>query len=372
MLESPEWISKPEAQLLLCCARTQQDAINKKSISALVQTGIDWNTLLQMAFHHRITPLLYRSLEVIAPARIPETVREKLKEQIQITIQGNLFLTKELLHLMDLFHEQGIQLLPYKGPVLSASIYGDLALRPSNDLDILVHERDILQAMHLVISCGYQIIRPSILARTRRDLQPQCVSQLVRKSPWAYQLVLWHPERKGLVELHWRILPKYIFPNRFEQIWEDLTPVAVGGSTVLSIAPENLLWFLCVHGGKHQWNRLNWICDIAELIRANPALNWEYILAQAAKLGVERRLLLGLLLANCLLKAPIPALLEARIHKSQQVKFLARQVIQQYYDDIEKPAPLQRMERFTFQLSAIDHLIDRGRYLLRFASGPAY
>jgi hypothetical protein len=31
--------------------------------------------------------------------------------------------------------------------------------------------------------------------------------------------------------------------------------------------PEDMLLFLCVHGGKHQWTRLAWICDVAEFIR---------------------------------------------------------------------------------------------------------
>ncbi|HKZ80887.1 MAG TPA: nucleotidyltransferase family protein, partial [Pyrinomonadaceae bacterium] len=359
----------PEAQLLLCCARTRLDAANAERIITRLQENIDWRYLLQMAFRHNLAPLLYRSLDAVAPTRVPETVRAELKQRIQIDIQGNLFLTKELLHLLALFNQHGIPVLPYKGPVLAASVYGDLALRPSNDLDILVHERDILQATDLLVSCGYEIIRPPSVAQAGKGLQSLRVTQLVEKSPWAYQLVLWHPDRQVVVELHWRITPQYVFPGSPEPLWEDLQAVPLGGVTVHSLAAENLLWFLCVHGTKHQWRRLSWLCDIAELIRAYPNLDWERIVAQAARSGIERRLYLGLLLANCLLKTPLPRAIETSIHAAPYVKVLARQVVERVFDGTEQAAGFPYLERFAFQLRAIDHMADRGRYLLRFAKG---
>lgn len=360
---------RPEAQLLLCCARTQMDAANVERIISLLQENIDWSYLLQMAFRHNLAPLLYRSLKAVAPTTIPETVRAELKEQIQVDIQGNLFLTKELLHLLALFNQHNILGLPYKGPILAASVYHELGLRPFNDLDILVHERDILPATDLLVSCGYEIIRPLSVAHAEKSRQSLRINQLIEKSPSAYQLVLWHPDRQVVVELHWRITPKYVFPNNPEQLWQDLKAVTLSGVTVLSFAPENLLWFLCIHGAKHQWTRLNWLCDIAQLIRVYPNLNWEQIVAQATKLGIERRLYLGLFLVNCLLKTPLPKAIETKLQTTPQVKVLAQQVMDRLFDDTEQTARFPYFERFAFQLRAIDRMADRGRYLLRFAHG---
>lgn len=372
MLTHFEFLStdlRPEAQLLLCCARTQIDPADTERIITLLQENIDWSYLLQMAFRHNLVPLLYRSLEAVAPTTIPETVQAELKEQIQVDIQGNLFLTKELLHLLALFKRHCLLALPYKGPVLAASIYHELALRPFNDLDILVHEQDILLAVDLLISCGYEIIRPPSVAQTRKSFQSLWVNQLVEKSLWAYQLVLWHPDRQVVVELHWRITPKYVFPNNPEQLWQDLKPVTLGGVTVLSFAPENLLWFLCVHGAKHQWRRLNWLCDIAELIRVYPNLNWEQIVAQAAKLGIERRLYLGLFLVKYLLQTPLPKVIETKIHTTPHVKVLAQQVMERVFDGTEQTIGFPSLEQFAFHLRAMDRMADRARYLLHFAKG---
>jgi hypothetical protein len=203
---------RPEVQLLLCCARTQMDTVNAERISALLQENIEWSYLLEMAFRHHVMPLLYRSLETVCPTAIPETARIELKAQLQVGIQGNLFLTKELLHLLALFNQHGLLAIPYKGPVLAVSVYGDLMLRPSSDLDILVYERDIVQAVDLLTACSYEIIRPPQIAQIGKRLQSRRIQQLVLKSSWAYQVVLWHPERQILVELHWRVTPKYVLP----------------------------------------------------------------------------------------------------------------------------------------------------------------
>jgi hypothetical protein len=359
---------KPEAKLLLCCARTQMESVNAERILALLQDHVDWSYLIQIASHHHVAPLLHNSLEAVAPNTIPGTVQAEFKKRVQVSVQGNLFLLKELLHLLGLFGKHELPVIPYKGPVLASSVYGNLALRPFNDLDILVHEWDVLRAMDLLVSCGYQVIRPAIVAEIGKDFQPAHIQQLVEKSPWAYQLVFWHPDRRCLVELHWRILPRYIFPNNPEELWENLELVTLGGDTVLSFAPENLLWFLCVHGAKHQWKRLSWLCDIAELVRAYPHLNWEQVVAQAAKSGIERRLSLGLHLANYLLEAPLPETIKTKLHTSQHVKALAQQVIEGIFDGMEQKVRYPYLERFAFQMRAMDRMVDRGKYLLRFAN----
>ena len=357
-----------EAQLLLCCARTQVGAANAERIIALLQEDIDWDFLLQLAFNHKLAPLLYRNLEAVCPHNIPASARTELREQIQVDIEGNLVLTKELLYLLALFNQHGIQMVPYKGPVLALSVYGDLALRPSSDLDILVQEGDILQATDLLTSCGYQILRPFSVARTEKSLQLLYVHQLVRKASWAYQLVLSHANRQVLIELHWRVTPKHVFSLNPQQLWENLQPVTVAGVTAPTFAPEQLLWFLCVHGAKHQWGRLHWICDVAELIRAHPNLNWEQIVVQAKKFGVERRLYLGLLLAHSLLETPLPKAIETKLESMPQVRALAQQVIERIFDARELTTGAQNLDSLLFPLKAMDRMADRSRYLLHLAT----
>jgi len=54
---------------------------------------------------------------------------------------SNVFLTNKLFEILNLFKENDILALPFKGPVLAESVYGDISLRKFVDLDILVHKR---------------------------------------------------------------------------------------------------------------------------------------------------------------------------------------------------------------------------------------
>jgi len=56
----------------------------------------------------------------------------------------NVFLTNKLFEILNLFKKNDILALPFKGPVLAESVYGDLSLRQFVDLDILVHNHDAI------------------------------------------------------------------------------------------------------------------------------------------------------------------------------------------------------------------------------------
>ena len=70
---------------------------------------------------------------------MPADAREELEGRAQANRLRDLELTGELARLLDRFRRDGIAAVPYKGPVLAAQAYGDVALREFVDLDILVH-----------------------------------------------------------------------------------------------------------------------------------------------------------------------------------------------------------------------------------------
>jgi hypothetical protein len=67
-----------------------------------------------------------------------------------------------------------------------------------------------------------------------------------------------------------------------------------------------LLIVLCVHGSKHAWELLKWVCDVAELLRSQPNLDWDQIISCASNWRCRRMLYMGLSLAHQLLDAPLP------------------------------------------------------------------
>ena len=190
----------------------------------------------------------------------------------------------------------GIEAVPYKGPVLAACMYGNLALRQFVDLDIIVRRRDVFRASDVLQSVGYRPNFPLTRAQEAGYLRSRYAVELERDDGYF------------AVELHWEVAPRYFaFPLDTERLWARLDQVSMYDTTVRTLAPEDLLLMLCAHGAKHLWEKLGWICDIAELVRTHRGMDWDRVAAQARELRSERILGLGLLLASDLLGADVPS-----------------------------------------------------------------
>lgn len=352
--------TRPEVELLLCCARTYLAPETAARIRTLLQEDIDWAYLIQKANQHGAIPLLYCSLKTTCLEAVPNTVLNQLQSHFHTNAVWNWYLTEELLKLLKLFEAHGISAIPYKGPALATMIYGNLALREFSDLDILVHEQDAIRATDLLISQGYQPPLQLAMEQARPYLQ----SEQFRESAQyhgSYNIV--RNDSKVIVELHWKLTHKpFRFPLAADDLWKELKPISLAKTTVLQFSPENLLLILCMHGTKDLWTQLKWICDIAELIRVHQNMNWERVLGQASKLGSRRMLLLGLLLANMLLETALPELILHEMQADSTVKSLAVQVRTQLFDQTDDPFA-EGQDGFIFHLRARERLQDKFHFL---------
>jgi hypothetical protein len=355
--KTPTVSDRPEVELLLCCARTHIDPETAERIRTLLQQDIDWAYLIQTAGRHGVIPLLYCNLNTTGPEAVPKTILNQLRSHFHTNALHNLFLTKELLKLLNLFETHDIKAIPFKGPILAASAYGNLALRQFCDLDILVHSKDFLRTKDLLISHDYQPA-PTLQRYLLIDAQETIHIQ----SRNDYTLI--GNDGKVCVDLHQRITTRHFFsfPLDFERLWSRLQPVSLASTTVLNLRPEDLLLILCVHGTKHLWERLGWICDVAELVRAHQEMDWQQLMEQARKLGCERMLLLGLFLASEFLGAALPEAVHQRIQADSQSKSLVPHVHKRLFCEAGSPTEGFSFEQFSFHFTAMERLQDKVHY----------
>jgi hypothetical protein len=297
-----------EIQLLLCCARTQLDEARVDQLQRLLQQPLDWDRVVEAACLHRVIPLLYQTLNTHVPTLVPTETLEELHQKFQDNQFDNLALTQELLRLLKLLAEHQIPAIPFRGPVLATAIYQNLALRTFSDLDILVHPQHFLMARDLLLVNGYQSGMGQIYL-LNSSVQEVKLMKALGKCP------LQHTANLFRVDLHRRLVAGefYNLSVNFDQIWYRLQTVSLLGTPVPSLHPEDLLLYLCVHGAKDRWQRLSWVCDVAEFVRLQTNLNWTELRSQAQWSGTEQMLLLGLVLARDLLGLP-----DARNERCQQ------------------------------------------------------
>jgi len=331
-------------------------------IEALLQEDIDWEYLLRMAHRHKVAPLLYWHLDATCPEAVPENAFGRLRAHFRANSLRNLFLTKELLGIVNIFGAHGIPVVPYKGPALAASVYGNLMLREFNDLDVLVHRHDVPKAKELLASMGYQARYQLSHAQEAAFLRSQCEHPFKRK------------DGKSVVELHWEITDRHFFSFDTERLWSRLNRIPLGDDIVLNLSPEDMLLILCVHGSKHAWERLGWICDVAELVRVHQDMEWERIMAQASALGGQRMLLLGLFLAGDLLGTVLPGKVSQVVRTEPTAKALAKQLREQLFQETDYPAGFPQVHKgeapafHTLHLKARERLRDKIRYCVRKAT----
>lgn len=358
-----------EDELLICCARTSRHPEVAKRIGVLIREGMDWERLLHLARKNRVMPLLYWHLSSSFPNNsfsqaVPMALMAELRTHFQANSFRNLFLARELLAIHRRFEENQVALISYKGPILAASIYGNLALREFIDLDILVHKNDIPRATELLIAQGY----------SREPHLTQAQEAFFSKTQREY---VFTREDGSVVELHWAVTPRVIsFPLDPEDLWRRREKVPFGGDTILTFSPEDLLLFLCVHGSKHFWYRLAWICDVAELIRAEKSMDWGQLIERSSQLGAQRMLFLGLVLASDLLGAALPHGVSQVIRTDPAVEPLAEQVRGWLFREAEEVSDIfargleEESSFHPFRVKVRERFRDKALYCARTALVP--
>lgn len=318
--------ARSEEQLLVCVARRTLATEVSDRLSQLLQEELDWDYILKMADRHCLVPLLCRHLNATDPSLLPPHVRRRLERDNHQNTRSNLLLTGELLKVLELFEQNGVPVVSFKGPSLALRIYGDVGLRQFGDLDLLVHRNDILKVKELLMSRGFK----SMLALTESQ------QAALLRFDCAYNF---DNEQGVMLDVHWDLVERHFsFDIDIDGLWDRLEPVTISGKQLLTLSAEDLLLVLCLHGFTHLWERLGWICDVASLIDSRKDLNWQLVLENATALGARGILSLGLLLAGDLLDAPIAQEIAKSLQPDTRVKKLAGQVRDQLFKEGNAPA----------------------------------
>jgi len=282
---------------------------------------IDWKALLGLADKHGVLPLLAQALSNVAE-RVPPDVLKTIRQNYQTNLHKSLFLSRELIRILDKLSSFGIEVMPYKGLALAETVYGDIALRQCGDIDLLIRGQDFARVRDAVGELGY----------TPHFTLSAAEEQAYLKS--GYECAFDGTAGRNLLEVQWAIQPRfYAVDVDMEGLFRRAVSATVAGCKLKTPSAEDLLLILAVHAAKHLWGRLIWTCDLARLSRL-PSLDWKSIAAQADKLGVVRILRVSLKLAEDLLHSPFPSEANAYLADDAAVPVFAQEIESHLAKDI--------------------------------------
>ena len=309
-----------EVELLLSCARTRITPEMSQRIREAAQKEIDWVQFIRLALRHETLPLAHRNLHRICPDIVPSGVLEPLRARYEADAAEGRLLAKELVGILSFLESEGIVAVPYKGPALAIRLYGDLSLREFGDLDIMVCERDVLRARHLLIDRGYAPER----------VNTGELNQFLREH---HEMLFYRIDGSVRLDLHWRFTSRSgCIAGDPERFLQHLETILIAGKEVRSLRLETYLLVLSVHAAKHQWVQLKLIGDIAEVM-AVPDLDWHSVAREADELGLKRVLGTGLLLAQGLLGAAMPTKLVRDLKIDRTARMLAAQASTRLFEE---------------------------------------
>ena len=188
-----------------------------------------------------------------------------------------------------------IPVIALKGAHLAEGIYGDVALRPMSDIDLLVKRPDLSRAEDALRGIGYTPHRPfwveaesDVHQHLPRFTKPNAVS----------------------VEVHWTLLrPTDPFDVDVDGLWARARPATIAGVQALTLSPEDLLLHQCLHMAfGHRFRvGLRPLCDVAEILaHCREEIAWEQTVDRARQWNAGRCVYLVLRIAREWLLADMP------------------------------------------------------------------
>ncbi len=227
-----------------------------------------------------------------------------------------------------------IKLFLLKGISLSNQLFGDIATRPTRDLDIYIYHDDIIIADYLIKECGYRRIKPDI---ELNHAQQKYIYRHIHHFTYIN-------DKNIIIELHWQLFtPRSLFKHG-ELVFKYLQP-----SNIDTYPNEWLLHYLITHGSMHHWFKLFWLYDIHWLITYHP-INWTQVEQHIQTFGNRRMLNVALHLVNEFFGTQIPA----KKNLSQIEKKITQYCIKSIYSN-ENYLLLKGTKRFkrTYYLSLL-------------------
>lgn len=287
-----------------------------------------WPEVLRLADESRLLLPLWN---VVDRDSLPPEISEKLSNR---ALHRTLILARLTDQLAQLIELLGPNVMAYKGLTLGALAFGDATNRMCGDLDLLVSADDYPAAVDKLLEDGFEF---------QVGTPPRCLLRL------AYEVTLFHPERRVTVDLH-----RSFFSEAMPLELERRTTVRVGGKEIPTLPPTELFVLLCVHGCKHCWRELRWVYDLVGLAR-DQSLDWYAIHALAREKGAVRAVSVGLELARQLFGLKVTPLLRA----DERALELAEE--SQVYLFGQRPGLRQQQ---SYQWRVFDTARQRLRYLL--------
>jgi hypothetical protein len=275
----------------LCSPNTTIDAINMVSL--------DWQAIWELAIRHRVVPVMADRIKqlTITP---PKDVAQRIKEHNQTNLIKGMEHAREIVRLTQLFNENKIKFIVFKGIALTKLMGLELHQRHHGDIDILLADvNDLWIVDELLVKRGYTRLLPS----KKLKLNPAQERHFLE---YEKDLTYIEPNNQINLEIHFKFFYTYkikeISPR---QAFDNHETIKITNQSIPVMSLKDHQLYLLMHGSISYWFRLKWLCDISSISKNGKTYLEKDVLTRVYQLGIKRAVTQGLILFNSQLGAPI-------------------------------------------------------------------
>ena len=233
-----------------------------------------WEQLISQAADQQITALLYRWLQESGTIlSLSQSQRSDLKSRLSQQTAFNLVLADELALILRACAKKGVPCIPIRGLALAEQLHGDIAARPMEDLDLLVHRETLPEVTEILRGLGFDELehRPGFAQAYNYTLE-------------------FIKDRHGtiLIEPHWTIAyPPFVDRVDMNAVWKRAVNGTVASMETSLLCPADLFLHLCCH--LMHWRErapLLWFYEldrVARVVEAN--VDWPLTMTLAEQSG---------------------------------------------------------------------------------------
>jgi hypothetical protein len=164
--------------------------------------------------------------------------------------------------------------LVLKGAAFGEELYGNIALRPMADLDLVTDQRHVPACQAALAQLGYHPI--AIEENPGFDLAYRSQQGFRNPDPTS-----------GYIELHWHLveIPYYLQNLPMDWFWANCTTIGFGKQKAQVLNPIANLLYLSAHLAlHHRFDGLRWFVDLALLIDHNrESIDWAQVVDVAQR-----------------------------------------------------------------------------------------
>lgn len=298
----------PEETFLWHCAN------HWRTPEQITLPNLDWARVVQIAVPNRMATLLRRVLHARDLwGTLPEAPRTEIEASANRLQTNATLMSTSLTEYLRRANARGIETVVLKGLSISTNVYGDPAMRPGGDIDVLVRREHVQPCAEVLAEMGIGAFWPNLMDDayyTRHHLHQQRSSQ---------DLKIWY-------EIHWALDHPYtLFTIDYDAMMSRTRQGELLGQPVNALALPDLLLSLAVHLVKHAIylphaytradlargiladSMLMYYLDIAEVIKQNAGqMDWDAVIRLAKETGTVDELGAVLHVCRTQLAAPIP------------------------------------------------------------------